>query len=105
METWLTRSVAILCAMGSSGLLWTFGVFVTVPWQQGRMLDLDRSDLQVIGVPLVLGLAVAWGALHIFALADRKTNPWTYAVIRAALILASVGAAVAGTLWSQARIA
>ena len=105
MESWLTRIVGLFCALGSTGLFWTFGVFVAVPWKDSRMLDLDRSELQVLGVSLLIGLAVAWGALHIFALADRQGRPRTYALIRALLIIASFGAALAGMAWTQARIA
>ena len=104
LENWITRIVAVLCAAGSTGLFWTLGVFATVPWREGRMLALDRNEFQVIAVPLVMGLATAWGALHIFALADREANPLAYAVIRALLILASLGAVLGGTLWAQARI-
>jgi len=105
MESWITRFVALLCAMGSTGLFWTLGVFATVPWREGRMLALDRNELQVIGVPLVIGMVVAWGALHIFAIADREANPRTYATIRVLLILASLAAIVGGSLWAQARVA
>jgi hypothetical protein len=104
MESWITRIVATLCAMGSTGLFWTFGVFVTVPWQDGRMLSLDHNEMQVIGVSLIVGIAVAWGALHIFALADRQSNPRSYAIVRAMLILISLAAVVGGSFWAQARV-
>lgn len=105
MENWITRIVAILCAAGSTGLFWTLGVFATVPWHEGRMLALNRTELQVIGVSLVVGIAVAWGALHIFAIADRASNPRIYATIRAALVIASIAAVIGGISWTQARIA
>ena len=35
------------------------------------MLALNAVELQVLGIPLIGGLLVAWGALHILALADR----------------------------------
>ena len=105
MENWITRFVAILCALGSTALLWTFGAFVAVPWHEGRMLALNWVELQVIGVSLVVGLAVTWGALHIFALADQVSNPRIYAAIRALLALASIAAVIGGLSWSQARIA
>ena len=105
MENWITRIVAALCASGSTALFWTLGVFVVVPWREGRMLNLDRSELQIIAIPLLLGLAVAWGALHLFALADRADNPRAYAVIRAVLLIVSIAAVAGGVAWTQARIA
>ena len=60
METWMTRIVGLLCASGSCGLFWTFGVFVVVPWHADRMLALNPSEIQVIGVALVLGSATLW---------------------------------------------
>jgi hypothetical protein len=104
VENWITRIVAALCAAGSTALFWTLGVFVVVPWREGRMLALDRFELQVIGVPLILGVAVAWGALHLFAIADRREKPKTYAMICAVLIIISIAAVIGGVLWTQARI-
>lgn len=105
MENWITRLVAALCAAGSCALFWTFGMFLAVPWREGRMLSLNMVEAQVIGVPLLIGLAVAWGALHIAAIADRESNPKIYAVIRLALFIALVAAALGGAAWSQARMA
>ncbi len=105
MENWITRIVATLCAAGSIGLFWTLGIFVIVPWREGRMLALNAVELQVIGVPLVLGSAIAWGALHVFSIADRATNPRAYAAIRALLVLACIAATVGGIAWTQARFA
>ena len=105
MENWITRIVATLCAAGSSGLFWMLGVFVAVPWREGRMLALERIELQLIGIPLLIGLAVAWGALHLFALADRGVNPKTYATIRVLLVVASIAAVIGGMAWSQTRMA
>lgn len=104
MENWITRIVAALCATGSSALFWTFGVFVVKPWREERLLTLHWAELQIIGGSLLLGMAVAWGALHIFALADRQANPRIYATIRAALVIASIAAVIGGILWVQARI-
>ena len=105
MENWITRFVAALCATGSTALFWLLGVFVAVPWHEGRILALNRVELQVIGVPLLVGIAVAWGALHLFALADRGINPKVYATIRALLIILSIAAVIGGISWTQARIA
>ena len=105
MENWITRIVAILCAIGSTALLWMLGVFVAVPWHEGRMLALNPIELQIIGVPLVVGIAAAWGALHIFAIADRVSHPKIYAIIRVTLVVASLTATIGGILWTQARIA
>ncbi len=104
MENWITRIVATLCATGSWALLWTLGVFVAVPWNEGRMLSLNRIELQVIAVPLLIGLAVGWGALHIFAIADRKANPKIYTVICVVMVLLSIAAVNGGISWTQARI-
>ena len=54
MENWITRIVATLCAAGSLALFWTLGVFIAVPWHEGRMLKLNGMELQLIGVPLVI---------------------------------------------------
>ena len=105
MENWITRFVATLCAAGSAALFWTFGMFLAVPWREGRMLSLNMVELQVIGIPLLVGLLVTWGALHIFAMADQTTNPKLYAAIRGALFIIAIAAAISGTFWSQARIA
>lgn len=104
MDNWISRIVATLCAAGSSALFWTLGVFAAVPWHEERMLKLSVAELQLIGVPLVVGSAVAWAALHIFAIADRKNNPKTYATIRAVLITVSIGSVISGTYWAQVRI-
>ncbi len=105
MDDWITRATALLCAAGSSGLFWTLGVFVVVPWREGRMLALDRSELQVIGVPLVLGIAVAWGALHLFALADRSPRPRIYAATCVVFVIASLAAFASGVSWTLSRLA
>lgn len=105
MENWITRIVAAICAAGSTALFWTFGMFLAVPWREGRMLSLNMVELQVIGIPLLVGLLVTWGALHIFAIADRETSPKTYGAIRLALLVAGIAATIGGLAWSQARIA
>ncbi len=104
MESWITRIVALLCAAGSSALFWFFGVFIVVPWRDGRLLKLSLSELRVTGVSLLAGLAVMWGALHLLALADRSANPRAYAVARFGLIVLSIAALVSGILWTQERL-
>ena len=104
MENWITRIVASLCAAGAVGLLWMFGVFVAVPWHQGRMLALNGAEWQIIGVPLTIGVAAAWGALHIFSIADRHERPRLYRAIRALLVIAAIAAALGGIAWTLARI-
>ena len=103
MESWLTRIVALLCASGTAGLLWTFGVFVVVPWRHSRLLSLNAAEVQVLGVSLLLGLATAWGALHIFALADRASHPKCYAMTRILLIIAWLSALIGGIYWTLGR--
>jgi hypothetical protein len=105
MENWITRAAAAICAAGSVALFWTFGMFLAVPWRENRMLSLNAVEFQVVGIPLVVGLAVGWGALHILAIADREANPKLYAVIRAGLLIAAVAAIIGGMSWTQARIA
>ena len=105
MEAWLSRILGLLCAFGGWGLLWTFGALFTVPWHEGRLLALNRAELQAVGVPLLNGVAVVWGAAHIFAIADRKERPSLYAWERAALFLAGLAAALAGGAWALAQLA
>ena len=105
MENWITRFVAAICAAGSTALFWTFGMFLAVPWTEGRMLSLNMVELQVIGIPLLVGLVVTWGALHIVAIADREANPKVYNTIRLALFAAAILAVAGGVTWTQAHIA
>lgn len=105
MENWLIRIVALFCAAGAAGLLWTFGVFVVVPWREGRLFSLNGAELQILGASLLLGLAAAWGALHVFALADRAGRPKSYATIRIVLIVAWFAAALGGMSWTLGRVA
>ena len=105
MENRITRIVALLCASGTAGLFWTFGVFVVVPWRSNRLLALNAAEFQVLGASLLLGLATAWGALHIFALADRASRPKYYAMTRIVLIIAWLAALIGGTYWTLGRTA
>ena len=104
MENWLTRIAAALCAAGAIGLLWMFGVFVAAPWQQGRMLALSGAELQLIIVPLAVGVATACGALHLLAIADRHDRRVLYQTLRALLIFAAIAAVLGGSAWTLARI-
>ena len=76
VENWLTRIVAALCAAGAIGLLWMFGVFVAIPWQQGRMLAISGAELQLIIVPLAVGVA---GVTALFAWLMNKVIDWVEA--------------------------
>ena len=105
MEKWITRGVAALCASGSLALFWTFGVFLAVPWRESRMLSLNSVEWQVLGIPLLVGLAVTWGALHILAIADRETRPRLYLSVCLALLVASAMAVFGGMSWTGERIA
>ncbi len=105
MENWITRSVAMMVALGALGLFWTFGMFSAVPIQQGRLTALSSVELQLIGVSLLAGLAVGWGALHLFSIADREARPQLFAVMRAVMLLAALAAAVVGANWSLVRVA
>ena len=98
-ETWIIRLVALLCAAGSAGLLWVFGVFVVVPWRAGRLLALTGSELQVLGAALLFGLLTGWAAVHLLALGEKEKNPARYRLFRAFLLAALAAAAVSGMLW------
>jgi len=104
MENWITRGAAAMCAAGGVALFWTFGMFVAVPWREGRMLALNAVEIQVVVIPLLVGLAVAWGALHIFAMSDGTTHPKVFATLRVALLIMLVAALFGGMSWSEARI-
>lgn len=103
MENWISRIVGTFCALGSIGLFWTLGVFIVVPWRDGRMLALERGEMQVIGVALILGIATLWGASRIFAAADQKENPRLYTAILILLIVAAVATMVSGISWTLAQ--
>ena len=103
MENGITRIAAGLCAAGSAGLFWTLGVFLAVPWRDNRLFELDRAEAQLIAVPLMLGSLVAWGALHIVAIADRAQRPRIYAALRALLVVALLAAAGSGMAWTQSH--
>jgi hypothetical protein len=104
MEQWITRSVATLVALGALGLFWTFGMFSAVPVQQGRTFALSGVEMQLMGVSLLAGLATAWGALHLFSLADRESSPRLFAAIRLIFLLAVISAAAVGVNWSLGHV-
>ena len=104
MEQWITRSVATLVALGALGLFWTFGMFSAVPAQQGRLFALSGVEMQLMGVSLLAGLVTAWGALHLFSLADRESNPRLFAAIRLVFLLAVMFAAAVGVDWSLGHV-
>ena len=104
MENWITRFVAVICAAGSAALFWTFGMFGAVPWREGRMFSLNTVEMQVLGIPLVVGLIAAWGALHILAMADGEANPKFAWAFRIALLAAAVASIMGGATWTQGRI-
>ncbi|HPP47140.1 MAG TPA: hypothetical protein PLF25_06515 [Accumulibacter sp.] len=105
MEKWISRAVALLVALGGLALFWTFGVFVAVPWRESRLLSLSSIEMQILGVSLLAGIAVIWGAQHILALADAQDNARLFKILRAALFLASLLAVINGGLWTTARLA
>lgn len=104
MEKWITRVVAALIALGAYGLFWTFGMFTAVPVQQGRLTAMTGTELQLIVIPLLAGMGVVWGSIHLFSLADRETSPRLYAAIRVIVLLGAVAAAGVGASWSLARV-
>ena len=64
----------------------------------------QRALLPIL-IALALGLAAAWGALHVFALAERAGRPQSYATIRIVLIVAWFAAALGGMSWTLCRVA
>ncbi|MBI2308160.1 MAG: hypothetical protein HYU78_12740 [Rhodocyclales bacterium] len=104
MERWIIRSVALLCGAGSLGLAWAFGAFTAIPVRDGRIFAMSATEMQLAGIPLVAGLLVAWGALHLLALGDRETAPRTFQVVRLAYAGALVAASIAGAVWSTGRV-
>lgn len=108
MERWITRAMALMCAAGCAGLWWTAAVFATLLWRGGAAMESGRatsSALQVSGVALLFGVLTAWGALHLFALADRANRPRTYACTRVLLIVLWLAAASGGVWWMLGRLA
>ena len=104
VENWLTRLTAALCAGGGRALLWMLGVFAAIPWHQGRLLALNAAELQLIFVPLLVGCAANWGALHLLAIADRSERPRLYAALRVAVLVVALGAIAGGSAWTLTRI-
>jgi len=104
VENWISRIVGLFCAFGSFGLFWTLGVFVVVPWREGRMLSLETAEMQILGVSLILGIATLWGASRIFAAADQMGSPRLYTAIRIGLVIAAIATLTGGISWTLARI-
>lgn len=105
MEKWISRAVALLVALGGLALFWTFGVFVAVPWREDRLLALSSNEMQVLGVSLVAGIAVIWGAQHILALVDAQEHARLFKGLRVLLLIACLLAAINGSLWTTAHLA
>lgn len=104
MERWIIRSVALLCGAGGLGLFWAFGAFTAIPLRDGRVFAMSATEMQLAGIPLVAGGLVAWGALHLFALADREPAPGAYRVIRVVYLGTLLAATIAGAVWSTGRV-
>lgn len=104
MEKGIIRFVALLCAIGSLGLSWAFGVFITIPAREGRLLAMTGVELQIIGISLAACLLVAWGSLHLLSLADRVEHPAAFRGVRIGYGVALIAAAMSGVAWSMARV-
>lgn len=104
MEKWIIRGVALLCAIGSLGLFWAFGAFTAIPVRDGRLLAMSSTEMQLAGIPLLTGGLVAWGALHLWSLADRELAPGTYRIGRLVYLGTAVAAAIFGAVWSTGRV-
>lgn len=106
MDQWITRFAALLCAAGAGALFWTFGMFVAVPWHEGRLLAMNPVELQVVGIPFVAALAVGWGALHLLTLdAEGSDSKGKWRARIAVFALLALAATAGGASWSLARIA
>lgn len=105
MEKWITRAVAALVATGGLALFWVFGLFAAVPWREGRLLAMNAIELQVTGISLIAGLAVLWGTVHLFGLADRADSPRLFQAVRLGLALLAVAAIFTGAAWTEAHLA
>lgn len=104
MERWIIRSVALLCALGGLGLAWAFGIFVAIPLRDGRLFTMSVTEIQLAAVSLTACLAVAWGALHLLAIADKEAAPHAYRLLRAGYGVALFAACGVGATWSVARV-
>jgi hypothetical protein len=104
MERWIIRSVALLCALGGLGLFWAFGAFAAIPLRDGRVFAMNAAEMQVIGVSLVAGLLVGWGALHLLSLSDKEAAPRAFTVIRLVYGAVIAAATIAGAVWSTGRV-
>lgn len=104
MEKWIIRGVALLCAIGGLGLAWAFGVFAAIPLRDGRFLAMSSEEMQLIGISFAAGLAVAWGAIHLFALGDKEAHPRFYQGLRIVYGMVIVAVIAAGASWSMARV-
>lgn len=104
MDTWITRFAALLCAAGATALFWSFGMFVAIPWREGRMLAMNAVEMQVVAIPLVTGFAVGWGALHLFSLASDEENPQRGRVRLAVFALVALAAIAGGLSWTLGRV-
>lgn len=105
MDKWITRFGALLCAAGAAALFWSFGMFVAVPWHEGRLLAMNKVELQVVLVPLAAGLLVGWAALHLFALSLEQDNALGKRLRLTIFAFAALLAAGSGMSWSLARFA
>lgn len=104
MDTWITRFAALLCAAGATALFWSFGMFVAIPWREARMLAMNAVEMQVVAIPLVAGLAVGWGALHLFSLASDEESPQPRRARLAVFALVALAAMAGGLSWTLARV-
>lgn len=104
MERWIIRGVAALCAVGGFGLAWAFGAFAVIPLRDGRVFQMNGTEIQLVAISFVGTAAVGWGALHLLGLADRETSPRAYRLLRVGYGAALAAAAAAGATWSAARV-
>ncbi len=104
MEKWIIRGVALLCALGGLGLAWAFGAFAAVPLRDGRLFQMNGTEMQLVAIAFVGTLAVGWGALHLFGLADRDDSPRAYRVLRVVYGATLAAAIAVGAAWSVARV-
>lgn len=81
-----TRVRRLLCALGMVlGWMWTFVGTIDRPWQQGRLPDLNRTELQGCRGTFATGLLVLWERCTCFS--GRQTKPAPFCIESTLILL------------------
>ncbi len=107
MDKWITRICAALCAGGGLGLFWVAGVILALLQQQHSSpqppVPFSGKEYQILAVALLAGAAVAWGSLHLLALADKQDSPRLYRAVRLCYFILIAAAIAFGVSWATGR--